>query len=111
VSLHATPRFLRSDNGPEFVATAILRYLQAAQIETAFMDPGKLWHNAPTNPSTASSAISTCHCSDFGIGPTRKSVRDMALDANEEPRTSPIGAVRHSEESRQVAQFRIRRET
>ncbi len=45
VSVHGAPQFLRSDNGPEFVATAILRWLQAAQIETAFIDPGKPWQN------------------------------------------------------------------
>ena len=39
------PEHIRSDNGPEFVATAILRWLQAAQIETAFIDPGKPWQN------------------------------------------------------------------
>ena len=32
--------------GPEFVATAILRWLQDAQIETALIDPGKPWQNA-----------------------------------------------------------------
>ena len=31
--------------GPEFVARAILRWLQAAQIETAYIDPGKPWQN------------------------------------------------------------------
>ena len=31
--------------GPEFVARAILRWLQTAQIETAFIDPGKPWQN------------------------------------------------------------------
>jgi putative transposase len=45
VSVHGAPRYLRSDNGPEFVARAILRWLQAAQIETAFIDPGKPWQN------------------------------------------------------------------
>ena len=46
VSVHGAPRYLRSDNGPEFIATAILRWLQAAGIETAFIDPGKPWQNA-----------------------------------------------------------------
>jgi putative transposase len=41
VSLHGAPRYLRSDNGPEFVARATLRWLQTAQIETAFIDPGR----------------------------------------------------------------------
>jgi transposase InsO family protein len=45
VSVHGAPGHLRSDNGPEFVARAILRWLQTAQIETAFIDPGKPWQN------------------------------------------------------------------
>ena len=45
VSLHGAPRHLRSDNGPEFVATAVLRWLQTATIDTAFIDPGTPWQN------------------------------------------------------------------
>jgi putative transposase len=33
------------DNGPEFVAGAILRWLHEAGIETALIDPGKPWQN------------------------------------------------------------------
>ena len=47
VSVHGAPRNLRSDNGPEFVATAILRWLGDAGIDTALIDPGKPWQNAP----------------------------------------------------------------
>ena len=46
VSVHGAPRNLRSDNGPEFVATAILRWLGDAGIDTALIDPGKPWQNA-----------------------------------------------------------------
>jgi putative transposase len=46
VSVHGAPRYLRSDNGPEFVATAILRWLRDAAIDTALIDPGKPWQNA-----------------------------------------------------------------
>lgn len=45
VSIHGAPRHLRSDNGPECVAGAILRWLHTAQIETALIDPGKPWQN------------------------------------------------------------------
>ena len=45
VSLHGAPRSLRSDTGPEFIATALLRWLQTAEIDTAFIDPGKPWQN------------------------------------------------------------------
>jgi putative transposase len=43
--VHGAPRYLRSDNGPEFVACAILRWLHEAGIETALIDPGKPWQN------------------------------------------------------------------
>jgi putative transposase len=46
VSVHGAPRYIRSDNGAEFVARAILRWLLEAQIETALIDPGKPWQNA-----------------------------------------------------------------
>lgn len=45
VSVHGAPRYLRSDNGPEFVATAVLRWVQTVAIETVFIDPGKPWQN------------------------------------------------------------------
>ena len=45
VSVHGAPRYMRSDNGPEFVATAVLRWLTDEGIETAHIAPGKPWQN------------------------------------------------------------------
>ena len=45
ISEHGAPRFLRSDNGPEFVSRAILEWLSKAHIDTALNDPGKPWQN------------------------------------------------------------------
>ncbi len=45
VSVHGAPRYLRSDNGPEFVSRAVLRWLTEARIDTACIDPGKPWQN------------------------------------------------------------------
>ncbi len=45
VSLRGAPRYLRSDNGPEFVSKAILAWLTNAGIDTAHIDPGKPWQN------------------------------------------------------------------
>lgn len=45
VSTHGAPRHLRSDNGPEFVSRAVLRWLTEANIDTAHIDPGKPWQN------------------------------------------------------------------
>ena len=45
VSVRGAPRYLRSDNGPEFISMAILRWLTEEQIETAYIAPGKPWQN------------------------------------------------------------------
>lgn len=45
VSLHGAPRHLRSDNGSEFIARAVVQWLHTADIDTAFIDPGKPWQN------------------------------------------------------------------
>lgn len=45
-SLHGAPRFLRSDNGPEFIATAVQRWLREQEVETAYIEPGKPWQNS-----------------------------------------------------------------
>ncbi len=45
VSIHGAPRHLRSDNGPEFVATAIIRWAVELGISTAHIAPGKPWEN------------------------------------------------------------------
>jgi putative transposase len=45
VSVRGAPRYLRSDNGPEFVSRAILAWTIEATIETALIDPGKPWQN------------------------------------------------------------------
>jgi len=45
VSLHGAPKYIRSDNGPEFVSRAILAWLTDEGIETAHIAPGKPWQN------------------------------------------------------------------
>jgi putative transposase len=44
-SLHGAPRCLRSENGPEFVSTAVLRWLATENIEAATIELGKPWQN------------------------------------------------------------------
>jgi putative transposase len=45
ISVHGSPKYLRSDNGPEFVSRAVLKWLTEANIDTAHIDPGKPWQN------------------------------------------------------------------
>ena len=48
VSERGAPSFLRSDNGPEFVSRALLKWIVGQGIETALIDPGKPWQNGAT---------------------------------------------------------------
>lgn len=50
ISLHGAPAYLRSDNGPEFVSHALLKWVTDNRIDTALIDPGKPWQNG-TNES------------------------------------------------------------
>lgn len=42
---HGPPAYLRSDNGPEFVAIAIQLWLAGAGVQTLYIEPGKPWQN------------------------------------------------------------------
>ncbi len=43
--LRGVPGHIRSDNGPEFVSIAILKWICEANIGSALIDPGKPWQN------------------------------------------------------------------
>ncbi len=46
VAERGLPEFIRSDNGPEFIAQAVQKYLAARGGQTAFIAPGAPWENA-----------------------------------------------------------------
>ncbi len=46
MTLHGRPKFIRSDNGPEFTAKALIEWLTDNQIGPAFIKPGSPWQNA-----------------------------------------------------------------
>ena len=48
--IHGVPRYLRSDNGPEFVSKALLEWASKESLKLALIDPGKPWQNG-TNES------------------------------------------------------------
>ena len=50
MSQRGAPKILRSDNGPEFVSKAILRWALNCDLDSALIDPGKPWQNG-TNES------------------------------------------------------------
>ncbi|WP_145974921.1 IS3 family transposase, partial [Ruegeria atlantica] len=43
--LRGTPSYIRSDNGPEFVALAVRDWIAAVGAKTAYIEPGSPWEN------------------------------------------------------------------
>jgi putative transposase len=43
--LHGPPAYVRSDNGAEFVATALREWIAAVGTQTAYIEPGSPWEN------------------------------------------------------------------
>jgi putative transposase len=42
---HGTPQYIRSDNGPEFIAKRLRWWLKRHHIDTLFIEPGSPWEN------------------------------------------------------------------
>ena len=45
IEQHGVPGYIRSDNGPEFIAQVIQRWLKENQIKTIYIEPGCPWQN------------------------------------------------------------------
>lgn len=45
MTIHGRPQFIRSDNGPEFTATALIKWLREERIGSLFIKPGSPWEN------------------------------------------------------------------
>lgn len=45
-AIHGRPAFIRSDNGPEFIAEALREWLAIEQVDTHYIEPGSPWQNA-----------------------------------------------------------------
>ena len=44
-AMRGVPRHIRSDNGPEFIAAAIRRWLGQVGVEALYIEPGSPWEN------------------------------------------------------------------
>ena len=44
-AIRGRPRYIRSDNGPEFACKAVRKWLKASGVGTLFIEPGSPWEN------------------------------------------------------------------
>ena len=110
--LRGPPAHLRSDNGPEFIATAVREWIAAVGTKTAYIEPGSPWRTAMSRASTLGCAMnySMANCSSpwarprcsskLGGGTTMPSGPiDRSTTGRRRPRCSckhsPRGRLRH----------------
>ena len=43
--IHGIPEYIRSDNGPEFIAKDMRSWLSGIGVKTAYIEPGSPWDN------------------------------------------------------------------
>ena len=72
VSERGAPLYLRSDNGPEFVSRALLKWIVDQGIGTALIDPGKPWQNGATESLIGKFRDECLRSSGFARGPRRR---------------------------------------
>ena len=56
--LRGPPEYIRSDNGPEFIALKVRGWIAAVGAKTAYIEPGSPWEMDTMKASTPGSATS-----------------------------------------------------
>jgi len=63
--IRGAPRHIRSDNGPEFIAEAIKRFLNQAGVTTLYIEPGAPWQNAYAESFNSRFRDEVLNCESF----------------------------------------------
>ncbi len=63
---YGTPRFVRSDNGPEFIAKALMRRLKQAGVIIRHIAPGSPWQNGKNERLNGTSRRECLDMETFG---------------------------------------------
>ena len=71
--IRGVPRHIRSDNGPEFIAKAIRRFLEQVGTETLYIEPGAPWQNGYAESFNSRFRCEVLNCESFAdVGEARQ---------------------------------------
>ncbi len=92
--VHGRPAYLRSDNGPEFIAAAIQDWLAGRNIATAYIEPGKPWQNG-VNESFNARLRDECLNMElfYGLADARWTIENYRCYFNEQRLHGALGYV------------------
>jgi transposase InsO family protein len=66
------PAFIRSDNGPEFIADAVRNHLADLEVDTRFIEPGAPWENGYVESFNGTLRMDLLNREIFGHHPEAK---------------------------------------
>jgi transposase InsO family protein len=69
IQQHGSPAFLRSDNGSEFIAKTVQKWLAENRIKTIYIEPGSPWQNGLWRASTDDSGTNASTGNSSGRSP------------------------------------------
>lgn len=92
IAVHGAPQFIRSDNGPEFIAKELRRWLAAQKIKTISITPASPWENGFVE-SFHSRFRDECLNREqlWTLTEARVGIEDFRLDDNAERPHSSLG--------------------
>jgi len=89
---HGEPEFIRSDNGPEFIAKAVQAWLRERGAKTLYIAPGSPWENAYSESFNSRLRDELLNRELFtSVAETRVLLDDYRRDYNEERPHSGLG--------------------
>jgi len=105
MSERGMPAFIRSDNGPEFVSLAILKWLTENNVETVHIDPGKPWQNG-RNESFNGRLRDECLNEQWftSLAHAKAVIEDWRREYNEQRPKKSLGGLTPASYAKQMAQ-------
>ncbi len=64
-AIRGVPKFIRSDNGPEFISRRVRDFLAAIDVGTCFIEPGSPWQNGYVESFNARLRDECLNCEEF----------------------------------------------
>lgn len=103
-AVRGAPQFIRSDNGPEFVAREVIRWLDRASVKTLFIAKGSPWENGYVESFNGRMRDELLNESlFFGIGHARSAIAAWVADYNTERPHSSLGYATPAEFAKTIA--------
>ena len=90
--MRGVPKHIRSDNGPEFIATAIRRHAEQAGLEMLYIEPGSPWENGYAESFFSRLRDELLNCEEFAnLAEARWFARRRQEEHNHERPHSSLG--------------------